>query len=208
MLPVFPAWRRATRALSLALALSAYFAISVSAQQAPTEYRTQSISVFGGFLYDNISFRPGSATGFTAGLDLTHYFRRYPLAASLEGRAGSASGTVANERSYTFGPRVEYGVRRVRPYAEFEVGIGTIHFGTALSNQLGYYADRSTIIAGGAGVDIDLFHNFAAQFDYQYQHWDTAPQTHQVFTPTVVSVGVHYTLPFRSFVRAGDPSYR
>lgn len=207
MLPVISARSRVMCASWLAYVLLACLAPRSSAQQAPTEFRTQSISVFGGFLYDTLAFGPGSATGFSAGLDLTHYFRRIPVEASLEGRANVASGTGSAERSYTFGPRLQYRLGRYRPYGEFEVGAGNIHFGTLLVNELGYDADRSTIFAGGGGVDIDLRRNLAAEIDVQGQRWDTAPQVHQVFTPILVTIGLHYTLPFRSFIRGGDPHY-
>lgn len=208
MLSAFSAWRRAARVMLVAMALPVSFIIPAMAQQAPPEYRTQALSVFGSFLCDNIAFRPGSATGFSAGLDFTHFFHRFPVAASFEGRVGSAFGNVANERSYTLGPRMEYGAGRIRPYGEFEVGLGTIHFGPALSYLQGYAGDRSTIVAGGGGVDIGILRNLAAQVDFQAQHWDTEPRTHQVFIPTQVTVGLHYTLPFRSFIRSGDPQYR
>jgi hypothetical protein len=206
MLSVPFARERATRAWLRALLTC--LAAAGRAQQAPPEYRTQSISVFGAFLLDNIAYRPVAEPGFSAGLDLTHHFLRVPLAASLEARVSSASGSTAIERSYVFGPRVEYRLGRYRPYGDAEVGVGTIHFGPDLHSAAGYVGDKSTVIAGGVGVDIDLFRNLAAQVDFQAQHWDISPQYHQTFMPTLVTVGVYYTLPLRSFTRAGDPHYR
>lgn len=208
MLIQFSAYRRASFLLLFASFFSLGFGRSASAQRDPVQFRTQTISVFGGVLYNNIAFRPASAIGFSAGFDLTQHFLRVPLAISLELRANAAYGTTADEHSYVFGPRVSYGFGRYHPYGEFQVGLGNIHFGTALRDDEGYYGDKSAVVAGGGGVDIDLFKNVAAKVDFQAQQWDTDPRIHQVFTPTLVTFGINYTIPFRTFQRAGDPNYR
>lgn len=181
---------------------------SADAQRAPVEYRTRSVSVYGGFLYNNIGFTADSAVGFSAGVDATQHFLRVPLAVSLELRANAAYGFAADEHSYIFGPRVSYGFGRYHPYGDFELGLGNIHFGQDLRIQEEYYGDKSAVVAGGGGLDVDLFKNVAATVDFQAQHWDVDPRLHRVFIPTLLTFGVRYTIPFRPFHRAGDPYYK
>ncbi len=181
---------------------------SAAAQRAPAEYRTQSVSVFGSFLYNEIGYRPDSAIGVSAGFDVTQHFLRVPLAVSLEVRANAAYGLTADHHSYTFGPSVAYGFGRYHPYVEFQVGLGNIHFSPAVAEDEGYFGDKSAIAAAGGGVDIEMFRNVAARLDFQAQHWDVDPTIHQTFIPALFSAGVNYTIPFRPFTRQGDPHYR
>ena len=208
MLPFLSFLPRGFFLLLLVLAPPCFLRCIAEAQRAPVEYRTRSVSVFGGFLYNNIGFTPASAVGFSAGVNATQHFLRVPLTVALELRANAAYGFAADEHSYVFGPRVSYGFGRYHPYGDFELGLGNIHFGPELRLEEEYYGDKSAVVAGGGGLDVDLFKNVAATVDFQAQHWDIDPRIHRVFIPTLVTFGVHYTIPFRPFHRAGDPYYK
>jgi hypothetical protein len=202
--PTLPRRARILLFIGLSVLSSLSCARSANAQGDPTLYKTQSISVFGGYIRDHVDYGPGYANGVGFGFDLNQHFRS-PLTVSLEGRVNLAAGYYVIERSYLAGPRVEYRLGRIRPYGDVELGIGNIHFNPPIN--AGYSGDRSALIVFGGGIDFDLTHGFRAKADFQAQHWNISPTLHQVFTPDIATLGLTYVLPFRPFRKYGDPHY-
>ncbi len=164
-----------------------------AAQARRTADKSADVSVFGGFEYAHPDYRPGSNTGGAFGLDFTRYIQRLPIAPSLELRANFNYGSIANERSYVFGLCVMAPFGRLRPYGDFLVGPGTIHF----PHSIGYTGDNSVVYNYGGGVDLGLSPNFALKLDLQGQRWNTGTYA---FQPVLGLVGLTYTIPFRPYV--------
>lgn len=81
---------------------------------------------------------------------------------------------------------------RIRPFAKYLVGIGSIDF----PNGTNYQHDTRTVYEPGGGVDLRCWSRFSARVEYDYQYW------HQIFgprdlTPNGVSVGVVYDFGMR-----------
>jgi len=160
------------------------------------------ISGFGGYQYVSPDFRSSPHdSGFIAGVNVTRYFH-FPVAPSLELRANIATGPAVNESSYLVGARAQANLgRRFYPYADFLIGPGAIHF-----NQIfipGYTHDNSLVKSIGGGVDIDLVRHFQVKLDYQQQFWKIGKEI-AGFSPSLLSVGVVYRIPFRPHVKQSD----
>ncbi len=167
-----------------------------SAQATNTASKSADIAVFGGFLGAHPDYGPSSSYGGMFGVDFTRYFR-FPVAPSLEFRGNLHSNAAVQEHSYVVGLRVVAPFRRVQPYADLLVGPGNIHF----PYNIGYTSDTSTVYSYGGGVDIPAYRNFALRLDFQGQHWNTGEFT---YTPTLATVAVRYTIPFRAHVSQRD----
>ena len=177
------------------------------AQALPTQYKTQSISAFAGYLYDKEDFFPRSYdSGVSFGMDFTRHLH-FPVQPSLEGRVNLASGNLANERSYIVGVRADVRLGRFYPYVDYLIGFGTIHFNPAAGFG-SYMGDKSTVKEPGAGLEYALIHNFRAKIDFQHQYWNVGHTSATAFQPSLLAVGVAYEIPFRPFHRQGEPHYK
>lgn len=173
----------------------------LSAQAAPAAERNGELSA--SFAYSHVSPKWNGITetnnGFTLGLDYAHYFGRLPVLPSLAVRAKFAPGNTVGQRTLGGGPRIERSIGAFRPYGNFFVGSGTITFTHPVIDVRGklYASDDSLVYSAGGGVDVDLTKTWAARADYQHEWWSTGPG--QNFTPHVLSLGVVYRLPYRTF---------
>jgi opacity protein-like surface antigen len=82
---------------------------------------------------------------------------------------------------------------RIRPYAKYLLGIGSIDF----PNGTNYQHDTRTVYEPGGGVDVRFWSRLSVRAEYDYQFW------HQIFgpndlTPQGVSFGVVYDFGMRS----------
>ncbi|HLI75698.1 MAG TPA: hypothetical protein VKV02_02040 [Acidobacteriaceae bacterium] len=191
--------RLSARSLAAALPTLA-LALSVvpqgGAQAVRTASKSADISVFGGFEVADPSYGPDHSTGGMVGVDFTRYFH-IPVEPSLEIRANFNSNSYVTEHSYLFGLRAALPIRRIKPYVDFLAGPGTILFPLNYS----YPSDNSPVYNYGGGIDFPLVRNFALKLDVQGQHWNTGEFT---YTPTVGTVGLTYTIPFRPHTRQRD----
>ena len=192
--------------LTVSAALLLLFCIPLAFAQADApQYKTQSVSAFGGFLYDHQDFTSGYNKGFMFGMDFTRHIH-FPVQPSLEARVNLAPGSDVTEHSYVFGPVLNAQIGRFRPYGDFELGFGNIHFNRTTDST--YTRDASAVYSGGGGLEIGLDHHLRLKLDMQYQHWNLGHTAATVFTPIAASAGISYTIPFRSFRKQSDPSYR
>jgi len=186
-------------ALALTLGAAFFHAPTARAQASPVAFKSNDISVFGGYASVRPDFVPGWQTGETVGLDMTNL--KSLLAPSLEARLNVSDGKLVNERTYLFGVKSQLAFfRRYHPYANFLVGIGDIHYNFAQPGQ--YSGDNSTVYAVGGGVDVDVYNHFALKADVQGQHWNLGHNL--IFEPAVVLVGVAYKVPFRRHIKQQD----
>ncbi len=162
---------------------------SSAAQATRTASKSADISVFGGFEAAHPDYGPYNSYGGMFGVDFTRYIH-FPVEPSLEFRANFHSNIAVNEHSYLVGLRGAVPFHILKPYGTFLIGPGTIHF----PYNIGYTGDNSIVLSYGGGVDVHVIGNFAAKVDFQAQHWNTGDFT---YTPTIATVGVAYTIPFR-----------
>jgi hypothetical protein len=165
-----------------------------AAQAIPDSYKSADISAFLGYEYADPAYGPDKNNGEGFGLNYTRYFP-IPVAPSIEARVNLTNGTDVKERTYLIGLQAKARfLGRYHPYADFLVGTGTIHFNTRAT---GYIGDNSTIYNYGGGIDIELIHHLALRADIQRQSWSIGSAAG--FSPTIVLIGVHYTIPFREY---------
>ena len=160
------------------------------AQASSTAGKSADIAVFGGFQGAHPDYGPYNSYGGVFGADFTRYLR-FPVVPSLEFRANLHSNSAVSEHSYVVGLRAAVPFRFAQPYADFLVGPGSIHFPA----NVGYQSDSSTVYSYGGGLDVPIYRNFALRLDVQAQHWNTGEDT---YSPTLATVAVRYTIPFRA----------
>ncbi len=178
---------RSTLLLSTFSVATAMFA---GAQAVRTASKSADISVFGGFEAAHPDYGPYNSYGGMFGVDFTRHLR-FPVEPSLEFRANLHSNVAVSEHSYVVGLKAAVPFRFIKPYGDFLVGPGNIHF----PYNIGYTQDSSVVYSFGGGIDVPLFGGFAAKFDLQGQHWNTGELT---YTPTLGTIGLSYTIPFRA----------
>jgi len=89
------------------------------------------------------------------------------------------------ETTYLVGPKVTLRSGRVRPYAKFLAGAGTLNF------PFGFGVGHYFVMAPGGGVDVLLGDKLTVRaIDFEYQDW---PQfTYGALHPYGLSVGISY----------------
>ncbi len=165
-------------------------------QAVRTASKSADVSVFAGFGDADPAYGPDRATGGMFGANYTRYLH-IPVEPSLEFRANFLSNTYVSEHTYLAGVRAAVPLHSLRPYVDFLVGPGTIHF----PQNFSYVSDNSTVYSYGGGLDVPVYRNFALKLDVQGQHWNTGEF---VYTPTLGTIGVVYTIPFRPHVSQRD----
>jgi hypothetical protein len=140
----------------------------------------------------------------------TRYFH-FPVAPSIEARVNIGNTTYIKETTYLGGLRVQGQVlRKLHPYGDFLIGGGVINF--KFPGASNYTSDNSLVYNFGGGVGVDIIHNVQLTGDFQYQSWNLGSQhggNNSKFNPTLATIGVKYTIPFRSYVGAsGRNSHR
>lgn len=186
------------RLLSAALCATAFVlsAAPASSQAVRTASKSADIAVFGGWQGAHPDYGPYNSYGGMFGVNYTRYLH-FPVDPSLEFRANFHSNVAVTEHSYVVGLRAAVPLRFVRPYADFLIGPGTIDF----PHNVGYTHDDSVVYSYGGGVDVPFLRSFALKLDLQAQHWNTGQLT---YTPTLGTVGISYTIPFRPHVSQRD----
>jgi Outer membrane protein beta-barrel domain len=97
---------------------------------------------------------------------------------------------------YYEGPKIW----RVRPYARFGAGLGTIEFPS--HNPL-YTRDSYMVTAPSGGIEIPVSYHIAIRTEYEYQFWKDY-QGPRYLNPQGPTVGVKYYLRGRNFHMHAD----
>jgi opacity protein-like surface antigen len=153
-------------------------------------------NIYFGYTYysTDLSLNRGGLNGFQATLegklvpmlgivaDFTGHYGslNFPVFCSLCTSPTTASAN-AHQYEVMFGPRVSFPVGKLRPFAEFEVGVGHVSTsgGAAASNLLtGFLPDTSYATALGGGLDYKIFSHLAWRLegDYVRTHFFDAAQ--------------------------------
>jgi hypothetical protein len=166
-------------------------------QTTPTASRVVGLSVFGAGSRDWTDY--GSAgSGYIVGADVTRPFHH--LEPSIEARYGWGSGNAVTEKTFEGGLKLAKALGpggRFHPYGEVQVGYGAIDFKFLKGS---YTHDNSIIYGVGGGADFDLPAHFALKGDWQYEFWNLGSGS-SALTPSAVSGGVVYHIPFRAYGR-------
>lgn len=191
-----------------ALAVFALAPAALSAQAIRSASRPIGLSVFAGGSGVYTGF--GRNASFTAGFDINfHPDSRLFYALEVRGTEPVKSGTIAEEKNFLAGPRVNFVHRRFRPYGDILIGRGEIdYFGAGLQvpGQLLFYTKtHSTVLAGGGGLNYQLGEAFALKADIQAQRYATPVTTSGYVTAKSITLGLEYTFPFHG--RKGVAEY-
>ena len=176
-----------------------------TAQSAPTATQQFQISAFvaGTGTYTNLE--GGKNLDITAGADLTLLsFRLIKPAFEIRGSYPIDSGHISSQKSFLLGPKVEYPIGRLHPYADFFIGRGAIGYlnGGLPAYLYGQYVDvlssNTFIYSPGAGLDYRLTHHLAAKADVQFEHWNTPVTPGGSIHPIALTLGGVYVFDFNS----------
>lgn len=189
--------------------LGALASASATAQALPVADKASDISVFAGVGHVNPDYGKTANDGITAGVDFTRYFRRLRVDPSIEARGTYVNSLQVTEKAVMGGIRITGNLHRFHPYADFLAGGADITFHP--DPFPGYTGDRGRIYSYGGGVNIDLLRNIALMAEYQEQSWNLGKNeaihsdgSNFTLSPTLIMVGVHYTIPFKTHNRQAE----
>ncbi|MCU1323361.1 MAG: hypothetical protein JWM43_3010 [Acidobacteriaceae bacterium] len=177
-------------------------------QSLPTATQRFGVSVFGGGSGVFTDVYGGRNLSLTAGADLTlHSYYGLTPSIELRGTYPFKSGTIASEKAFLGGLKLEKRFGPLHPYADFLVGRGQIDYqnGGFVSGRFIYTYSSSTVYSPGVGVDYDLTDHWALKADYQYQLWTTYPLELKILKPSVFTGGVVYRFDFNHHPKAERP---
>lgn len=184
--------------LALSTAISA-LAHTATAQSIPAGTQQLQLSVFGGATGTFTDFEGGKNLDITAGADLTFLnFRLFRPAFELRGSYPIDQGHISSQKNFLVGPKVEYPIGRLHPYADFLIGRGEINYlnGGFVFGPTLYISTNTLVYSPGIGLDYNFTHSLAVKADAQFQHWNTPAIVSGVIHPTALTLGATYTFDF------------
>jgi opacity protein-like surface antigen len=141
----------------------------------------------------------GKNLAITAGADITIlHFRAFRPAAEIRGTYPIYGGTISSQKNFLVGPKVEYPIGRLHPYADFLIGRGGIDYlrGGYIFGNTKYISSNTVVYSPGVGLDYNLTHSLAIKADFQYQHWDTPAAPSGSISPKAITLGGVYVFDF------------
>ena len=169
------------------------------AQSAPAATQQLQLSAFVGGTGTYTNLAGGKNLDITAGADLTVLsFRFFRPAFEIRGTYPIDGGTISSQKSFLLGPKIEYPIGRLHPYADFLVGRGQINYlrgGYIFDDNL-YLSSNTLVLSPGVGLDYNFSHNLAVKADFQFQHWDTPAVASGSINPKAITLGATYTFDF------------
>jgi Outer membrane protein beta-barrel domain len=168
-------------------------------QATPAGTQKLQLSAFAGATGTFTGFEGGKNLGITAGADLTYLgFRLFRPSFEARGTYPIDEGHISSQKNFLLGPKVEYPLGKLHPYADFLIGRGQIDYhspGFIFGNTL-YISTNTVVYSPGVGVDYNFSHNLALKADAQFQHWDTPVVTSGTIHPVALTLGVVYNFDF------------
>jgi hypothetical protein len=171
------------------------------AQSLPTATQALQFSTFVAATRISTDLESGENFDITSGMDLMLLsLRRLDIAGELRGSYPLQRGTTSSQESFVSGPKVEYRIHHLRPYADFMVGRGRITYlsGGYIFRNVKYIRSNSLVLSPGIGLDLCLSHRVALKVDFQYQSWDTPAAVSGRIAPGAAMVGATYRFDFNA----------
>jgi hypothetical protein len=187
------------------VALLSFSLVSSSAalaQAIPAATQPIHLSAFGGITGSYTGLQSSRNLGITAGVDVGFkpLFGVYP-SAELRGTYPVDSGTVAGERNFAGGLKVErpyFGI--LHPYADILFGRNKIVYGSGgypnANGTLLYQISIANLLSFGGGADYDLTPHFSAKADFQLQRYGTPVTSSGSIYAKAITIGVVYRFDF------------
>src|SRR5580692_3253347 len=172
-------------------------------QAAPAGTQKLQLSAFVAATGTFTGLEGGKNLGITAGADLTFLrFRRFKPAFEVRGAYPVNGGHISSQKVFLLGPKVEYPIGRLHPYADFLIGRGEIDYHPPfVVGDLEYLSSNTVVYSPGVGLDYNLTHNLAVKADFQYQHWDTPAAPSGSIKPKAITFGGVYIFDFNPHQR-------
>jgi opacity protein-like surface antigen len=183
----------------LALLSTLSLAHNAFAQSSPAATQQLQLSAFAGGTGTFTNLAGGKNLDITAGADLTLLsFRLFRPAVEIRGSYPIDEGTISSQKNFLVGPKVEYPLGRLHPYASFLVGRGAIDYlrGGYIFGNVRYLNSNTLVLSPGVGLDYNLTHHLAVKVDFQYQHWDTPAVPSGSIRPKAITLGAVYIFDF------------
>ena len=198
-----------TQALARSFACIAICSLShlASAQATPAGTQQLQLSAFAGLTGTFTDLSGGKNLGITAGADLTFLaFRRFRPSFEARGTYPIDGGQISSQKNFLVGPKVEYPIGHLHPYADFLFGRGEIDYHSPGYNfgSFTYISTNTLIYSPGVGLDYNVTHNLAVKADVQFQHWTTPAVPSGVIYPTAITFGAVYHFDFNHGHRHED----
>jgi len=172
------------------------------AQAVPTATRGVQLSAFGGVAGVYTGVADGRNASIVLGGDIAFsVFHGTRPSVEVCGLFPIDSGSVLDQRSILFGPRVAFlPRRRFHPYGDFLFGRGEINYlhGGYIFGPFLYVQTTTNVFSPGFGLDYDLTPQISLKVDGQYQHWGYTPTSSGSAWSKVGTVGVVYRFNFGS----------
>jgi hypothetical protein len=184
---------------SLALLSSLPLARNAFAQSTPAASQQLQLSAFVGGTGTFTDLAGGKNLDITAGADITVLtFHRFRPAAEIRGSYPIDEGTISSQKNFLLGPKFEYPLGHLHPYANFLIGRGGIEYlhGGYIFGNVRYLSSNSLVLSPGVGFDYNLTHHLAVKVDFQYQHWDTPAVASGSINPKAITLGAVYVFDF------------
>jgi hypothetical protein len=189
-----------TRAvLLITLPLIHSLADNAFGQSAPAATQQLQLSAFAAGTGTFTNLAGGKNLDISAGADLTLLsFRLFRPAAEIRGSYPIDEGNISSQKNFLVGPKVEYPISRLHPYANFLVGRGAIDYlrGGYIFGNVRYINSNTLVLSPGVGLDYNLTHHLAVKVDFQYQHWHTPAVPSGSIRPKPITLGAVYIFDF------------
>jgi len=183
----------------LALFSALSLARNAFAQSTPAATQQLQLSAFVGGTGIFTDLAGGKNLDITAGADITVLaFRHFRPSAEIRGSYPIDEGTISSQKNFLLGPKVEYPLGRLHPYADFLIGRGEIEYlhGGYVFGNVRYLNSNTLVLSPCVGLDYNLTHHLAVKIDFQYQHWDTPAVASGSISPKATTLGAVYVFDF------------
>ena len=168
-----------------------------------TDVRPLQLYAFGGATGTYTGIEGGKNLGVTAGIDLgIGGYHGFLPTLEVRGTYPFDSGTIAGERDFLGGLKVERQYRAFHPYVDVLFGRGQIYYdGNGVLNPtytILYQRSNSNLLAFGGGVDLDISPSFAIKADVQLQRWNVPVTVSGKADAVPITIGVLYRFGYRN----------
>jgi hypothetical protein len=176
------------------------------AQGVPTATQRLRLSTFIATTDTSTNLAGGNNLDITAGGNLTFLtFRLFRPSVEVRGPYPIDKGHTSSQKNFLVGPKIEYPLGRLCPYANFFVGRGKIdyHDPGFIFDNFRYVSSTTVVYSPGVGLDYNLTHTLGIKIDVQLQRWNTPATSSGTINPMASTLGAIYTFDLNGGHRHG-----